>query len=146
MQSIHTWTETWEEMKPVCKGPKAKLVLTSISKWAKLLQINPWAEHGFVVLSMAYLKPPHCAYGLKGEDDLDSFIKNDLGVVDIPFLRPVDVSLSVISSPLEKEKLFLILKWIQHLIVISIETLPVEFKRSIAEGKWIKTHRGYQSP
>ena len=95
---------------------------------------------------MAYLKPPHCAYGLKGEDDLDSFIRNDLGDVDIPFLRPLDVPLPVISSPLEKEKVFLLLVWIHHLTVISIEKLPVAFKRSIAEGKWIKTHRGYQSP
>ena len=55
---------------------------------------------------MAYLKTPHCAYGLKGEDDLDSFIRNDLGDVDIPFLRPLDVPLLVISSPLEKEKVF----------------------------------------
>ena len=107
----------------IFKGPKAKLVPTSISKWAELLEINPWAEHGFVVLSMAYLKPPHCAYGLKGEDDLDSFIRNDLGVVDIPFLIPVDVALPIISSPLEKEKVFLLLEWIHHLTVISIEKL-----------------------
>ena len=95
---------------------------------------------------MAYLKPPHCAYGLKGEDDLKSFIRNDLGVVDILFLRPLDVALPRISSPLEKEKVFFLLEWIQHLTIISIETLPVAFKRSIAEGKWIKNHRGHQSP
>ena len=84
---------------------------------------------------MAYLKPPHCAYGLKGEDDLNSFIRNDLGVVDILFLRPLDVALPRISSPLEKEKVFFLLEWIQHLTVISIEKLLVAFKRSIAEGK-----------
>ena len=100
----------------------------------------------FFSLSMDYLKQPHCAYGLKGEDDLESFIRNDLGAVDIPFLRPLDVYLPRISSPLEKEKVFFLLEWIQHLTLISTETLPVEFKRSIAEGKWIKTHRGYQSP
>ena len=72
---------------------------------------------------MAYLKSPHCAYGLKGEDDLDSFIRNDLGVVDIPFLILVDVALPIISSPLKKEKVFLLLEWIHHLTVISIEKL-----------------------
>ena len=36
MQSIHNWKETWEEMNLVCKGPKAKLLLTLISKWEKL--------------------------------------------------------------------------------------------------------------
>ena len=72
---------------------------------------------------MAYLKPPHCAYGLKGEDDLDSFIRNDLRVVDIPVLIIVDVALPIISSPLEKEKVFFLLEWIHHLTVISIEKL-----------------------
>ena len=95
---------------------------------------------------MAYLKPPHCAYGLKGEYDLYSFIRNDLGDVDIPFLRPLDVYLPRISSPLEKEKVFFLLEWIEYLTVNCIETFPKVFKRSIAEGKWIKTHRGYQSP
>ena len=72
---------------------------------------------------MAYPKPPCYVYGLKGEDDLDSFIRNDLGVVNIPFLILVDVSLPIISSPLEKEKVFFLLQWIHHLTVISIEKL-----------------------
>lgn len=129
----------------IFRSPKAKLVPASISKWAKLFESNPWAKHGLVALSRDYLKPPPCAYGLKGEDDLESFIRNDLGAVDIPFLRPLDVAMPGLSSPLEKEKVFLLLEWIQHLTV-NYQTLPEVFKRSIAEGRWLRTHKGCQSP
>ena len=65
---------------------------------------------------MAYLKPPHCAYGLKGEDDLNSFIRNDLGVVDIPFLIPVDVSLFCLKKTFINNNYTLINKFIKDAI------------------------------
>ena len=119
---------------------------TSISKWENIFGSNPWVEHEFVTLSRAYLKPLTCADGFEGGEDLDPFIKNELGAVDIPFLRPPNVSLHGFSSSLDKEKVILLLEWIEYLIINYIETFPEVFKRSIVEGKWLKTHRGYQSP
>ena len=114
----------------------------SISKWENLFGRNPWVEHEFVTLSRAYLKPPNCAYGLEGGEDLEPFIINEIGVIDIPFLRPQDVSLPGFSSSLDKEKFIFLLEWIDYLTVNCIETFPKLFKRSIAEGQWLKTHRG----
>ena len=115
---------------------------TSISKWEKLFESNPWVEHEFVTLSRAYLKPPTCDYGLEGGEDLEPFIRNELGAVDIPFLRPPDVFFPRLSSSLDKEKVIFVLEWIEYLIVNCFETFPKLFKRSITKGKWLKTHRG----
>jgi hypothetical protein len=59
----------------IVKGSKEKLVLTSIRKRGKLLGTNPWAKHGIVSLSRAYMTPPPSIDELEGEDDLASFMK-----------------------------------------------------------------------
>ena len=100
----------------------------------------------FVTLSRDYLKPLTFSYGLEGVEDLEPFIRNELREIDIPFLIPPNVSLPGFSSSLDKEKVIFLLEWIYYLTVNCIETFPKVFKRSIVEGQWLKTHRGYKSP
>ena len=94
----------------IVKSYKEKLVLASISKWEKLFGSNPRVEHEFVTLSRDYLKLPTYAYGLEGGEDIEPFIRNELGAIDIPFLRPPDVSLPGFSYSLDKEKVILLLE------------------------------------
>ena len=94
----------------IVKSYKEKLVPTSISKWENLFGINPSVEHEFVTMSRAYLKPLTCAYGLEWVEHIETYIRNELRVVDIPFLRPPDVSLPGFSSSLDKEKVILLLE------------------------------------
>ena len=107
---------------------------TSISKWENLFGSNPWVEHEFVTLSRAYRKPPNCAYGLEGGEYLEPFIRDELGAVDIPFLRPPDVFFPRFSSSIDKEKVIFVLEWIEYLTINCIKTFPKVFKRSIAKG------------
>jgi hypothetical protein len=60
---------------------------------AMLETISRCWQHRLVSLSRAYLKPPSCAYGLEGAYDLGPFIRNEVGVVDIPFLRLPNLAL-----------------------------------------------------
>ncbi|KAH9328704.1 hypothetical protein KI387_000812, partial [Taxus chinensis] len=127
---------------------EVKLVPAAIGNWAKLMGKNPWTAQGFVTLSPAYMNPPRCAGGLKGgqEEDIKFFMNNELQAKDIPHLRPPNAMLPGFSFPIGVEKALLLLEWIQNLTMNMKVSLPTEFKRSIVEGKWLKTYRGYQSP
>ena len=105
-------------------------MLASISKWENLFGSNPCVEHEFVTLSRDYIKPPNCAYGLEGGEYLEPFIKNNLAVVDIPFLRPRDVAFLGFPSSFDKENVILLLEWIEYLTVNYIETFLKYSKES----------------
>ncbi|GLJ45912.1 hypothetical protein SUGI_0966720 [Cryptomeria japonica] len=125
----------------IVSGCKAKLVPASMGKWHKLIGDNPWAAEGIVALSPVYMKAN--ASGLRGEwkDELELFMRNGLGAVDIPKLIPPNSPLPAVSSPIEEEQVVLLLGWIQYLT-----SLPNRFQSSIMEGKWLRTQRGYESP
>ncbi|KAH9328841.1 hypothetical protein KI387_000949, partial [Taxus chinensis] len=70
----------------IVKNPPQERVFipASTGKWAKLMGSNPWEAEGYVTLSSKYMKIPPCAVGLKGGNDLELFIKDELGAMDIP--------------------------------------------------------------
>ncbi|GLJ45917.1 hypothetical protein SUGI_0966800 [Cryptomeria japonica] len=88
------------------------------------------------------------ASGLKGEtgDELELFMRNGLGAMDIFNLKPPDAPLPAVNSPIGEDQAVLLLEWIQYLTEVCSESMPNRFQRSIMEGKWLKTHRGYESP
>ncbi|GLJ45914.1 hypothetical protein SUGI_0966750 [Cryptomeria japonica] len=125
------------ELESIVSSCKAKLVPASMGKWHKLMGDNPWAGEGIVALSPAYMKAN--ASGLE-------FMRNVLGAVDIPKLKPPDAPLPAVSSPIGEDRVVLLLEWIQYLTGVCNESLPNRFLSSIMEGKWLRTHRGYESP
>ncbi|GLJ45923.1 hypothetical protein SUGI_0966870 [Cryptomeria japonica] len=88
---------------------KAKLVPASMGKWHKLTGGNPWAAEGIVALSPAYMKAN--ASGLRGEreEDLELFMRNGLGAVDVPKLKPPNAPLPALSSPISEDQVVLLL-------------------------------------
>ena len=92
-QSLSIDLPVFNEYEYVVKSFKEKHVIASINEWENLFGSNPWAEHEIVARSRAYPKPPHCGDGLKVADNLEPFIRNGLGGVDLPFLRPPDLAL-----------------------------------------------------
>eukprot|EP01018_Ginkgo_biloba_P010003 Gb_15824 [translate_table: standard] len=99
---------------------------------------------GFVELSEDYLKSPPCAADISNDGDLVCFLKTTLGAFDIPMLTPPNGALPAASNPLSKANAFRLLNWISYLT--KFKPLPENFKRSIAEGRWVKTHCVYESP
>ena len=115
-----------------------------MGKWHKLIGNNSWVVERIVALSPAYMKPN--ASGLRGEraEELEKFMRDWLGAVDIPKLKPPKTRLPAVSSPITEDQAVLLLEWI--LIQSSIGPLPQRFQLSIMEGKWLRTHWGYESP
>ncbi|GLJ45922.1 hypothetical protein SUGI_0966860 [Cryptomeria japonica] len=127
---------------------KAKLVPASMGEWHKLIGDNPWAAQGIVALSPAYMKANANANGLRGEreDDLELFVRNKLGAVDIPTLKTPNAPLPALSSRITEDQVVLLLEWIRYLAEVCRESLPNRFQTIIIEGKWLRTYRGYESP
>jgi hypothetical protein len=88
----------------------------STNNWAKLMGRNPLTTMGFSTLSEGHLTLPSCAGALMySVNDLVSFFRRYLDVVDTLDLFPSNANLSGVSHALTKENAFLLLQWIQYL-------------------------------
>lgn len=95
-----------------------------------------WTGQNFVELSEYYLTlPPGFTEAGK---DLVSFVRQQLGALDIPQLIPPNAHFSF--NHLDKESAFVLLDW------ISSQKLRPSFKQSVSDCKWLKTGRGFESP
>jgi hypothetical protein len=121
------------------------LVPAKGSKWANLMVSNPWRSENYVELSGDYIKPSYFAGNYTPENVLLTFIQNNAGAVDIPYIHPPNAWFPTVSSPLTKENTFLLLDWIQKLMSKGVE-LPRNFLDCVKSGSWLKTSIGYKPP
>lgn len=115
------------------------------SKWAALMVSNPWRCENYVELSGDYIKPGNFFGNFTPENVLLTFIQNNAGAADVPYIRPPNVWFPTVSSPLTKENAFLLLNWIQNLRSGGVE-LPSKFLDCVKSGSWLKTSIGYKPP
>ncbi|XP_074280401.1 uncharacterized protein LOC141605501 [Silene latifolia] len=127
-------------------APHKILVPAEGSKWARLSgPRNPFSEHGFHDIGSVYSADGHFAGEYTPTKSLTGFLTKYFGAQDLPHLLPPDIELPVASSGLTNEQAFLLLDWIKN-IKMQAPTCPKKFISSVRDGKWMKTHRGYNSP
>ncbi|XP_038879398.1 uncharacterized protein LOC120071283 [Benincasa hispida] len=129
----------------VIKNRQELLIPAGVSKWAQLLDSNPWQNYGYVELGADYICPVYFAGETMTKEQLIHFLKTHIGASDIPSISPPNIEISVFSSPLTVQNVLLLLNWIRCL-----KTIPSKFLKCIKEGCWLRTtlngSSGYRSP
>ncbi|XP_058103014.1 uncharacterized protein LOC131246676 isoform X2 [Magnolia sinica] len=121
------------------------LVPANGSKWAGLLGSNPWGGENYVELSEDYVQEGYFAGLHSSKKQLMKFMEVYIEAFDVPSLFPPDAAFPTVSSSLTKEKMFLLLEWIQNLRSKGVQ-IPGRFLRCIKKGSWLKTSVGYKPP
>lgn len=133
----------------VIKNWQGLLVPADGSKWAELLDSNPWQHNGYAELGAAYISPVDFAGESITRKQLILFLMTHIDASDIPYISPPNVEISVVSSPLTKQNVLLLLDWIRKLKT-GRESIPCRFLECIKKGSWLRTtlngSSGYRPP
>ncbi|XP_022135202.1 uncharacterized protein LOC111007222 isoform X2 [Momordica charantia] len=122
----------------VIKHKQVLLIPADGSKWAQLLDSNPWKNNGYVELGADYICPVHFAGESITRKQLMDFLITHVGASDIPFISPPNTEISVVSSPLTAQNGLLLLGWIHNLKTRRV-SIPCKFLKCIKEGCWLRT-------
>ncbi|KAK3183207.1 hypothetical protein Dsin_030493 [Dipteronia sinensis] len=113
------------------------LVPANGSKWAELIDSNPWTHEGYIELGEDYLRPGSFAGQTTTGVQLMQFLRSHVQASDIPDITPPNAGIPALSSPLTKQNAFLLLDWIRRLKILGIG-IPQRFLNCIKEGSWLR--------
>ncbi|KAJ4728848.1 DNA binding ATP binding [Melia azedarach] len=112
------------------------LVPANGSKWAELMDSNPWRQEGYIELGEAYLRPGNFAGQRTPENCLMDFLIARVGASDVPQISPPNAGIPGLSATLANENAFLLLDWIKNLKYKGIH-IPEKFLACIKRGSWM---------
>ncbi|TYJ98428.1 DNA binding,ATP binding, putative isoform 1 [Cucumis melo var. makuwa] len=135
IQSLSSAMPVVDKYGSVIKTWQRLLIPADGSKWAQLLDSNPWQNFGYVELGAAYVYPAYFSGETMTEEQLIRFLKIHIRASDIPSISPPNIEISVFSSPLTVQNVVLLLRWIRSLKT----TIPPMFLKCIKEGCWLRT-------
>ncbi|CAK9330330.1 unnamed protein product [Citrullus colocynthis] len=88
IQSLCSAMPVVDKYGSVIKNRPGLLIPADGSKWAELLDSNPWQNYGYVELGAVYICPVYFAGESMTKEQLIGFLKTHIGASDIPSIPP----------------------------------------------------------